>query len=215
MRGDAVSAIITGPDGLTADWFTEVLRGAGAVGDDTTVTGVELEPVGSGMMARSLKASLSYDGGAGPASVVAKYPTDDPGSLGVAKAMRLYELETAFYRDVAGLVTASIPVCHLAEHDPESGMFTLLLEDLGPSTRPGDVMTLASIDEAAAVLRELVGLQAPTWNNPQLLELPWLADNAMTVGMFDQFSQGVETFVGRFGDRLADEHVALFEQVLP
>jgi aminoglycoside/choline kinase family phosphotransferase len=210
------SEIVKTADDLTPEWFTKVFHTSGALPADASVTGVTLEPVGSGVMARSQRASLEYDReGAGPPSVVAKYPTDDPGSLGVAQAMRMYELEVAFYRDVADLVTANIPDCHLAQHDPESGMFTLVLEDLGPFTKPGDVLTLATPDEAAAVLTELVGIQAPTWNNPRLLELPWLADDALTVGMFDQFSQGVETFVGRFGDKLAAEHVALFEKVLP
>src|SRR4051812_30345939 len=112
MRGETLSKIVTGPEALTREWFTDVLGAA--------VFGVALEPVGNGMMARSQRATLSYDTeGAGPPSVVIKYPTDDPGSLGVAQAMRLYELETAFYRDVATLVTANVPACHLAEHDPD------------------------------------------------------------------------------------------------
>lgn len=211
-----MSDIITAPEHLTSEWFTKVLRESDVLGGDATVTDVALEPVGNGVMARSQRATLTYDAdGAGPASVVVKYPTDDQGSLGVAKAMRLYELEVAFYADVAPMVTATIPECFLAEHDEATGTFTLVLEDLSPTRRAGDAMTLLSPDEAGKVLTELVGLQAPTWNNPRLLELDWLADDTMTVGMFDQFSQGVGPFVERFKDHLADDHVQLFEEVLP
>jgi len=202
-----VSPIIRRAGELTPQWFAATL--------DAPVTGVELEPVGGGLIARSARATLSYDGGHGPASVVVKFATDDPGSFGLAQAMRMYELETAFYRDVAPSVTASIPACHLARHDPGSGHFTLVLEDLSAHSRPGDVLTPATLDEAATVIAELVGLQAPTWDNAALLELPWLADNALTLQIFDSFPLGLEPFVTRFGERLEPEHVALFETALP
>jgi len=203
----AVSPIIRSAEELTPEWFAAVL--------EVPVTGVELEPVGGGLIARSARAKLAYDGAGGPASVVVKYATDDAGSFGLARAMRMYELECAFYRDVAPVVTASVPACHLALHDPDSGHFTLVLEDLSAHSRPGDVLTLGTLDEASTVLGELVGLQAPTWNDPQLLELPWLADRTLTLQMFDQFPLGLGPFVERFGDRLDPDHVVLFESVLP
>lgn len=213
---EQVTHIVGGPDDLTASWFTEVLRSAGALAGDASVTAVETEPVGQGVMARSQRARLTYEpSDTGPPSLVVKYATDDQGSLGVAQAMRLYATEVAFYNDVAPSVTANIPSCYLAEHDEGSGAFTLLLEDLATTTRPGDAMTLLAPDEVAAVLTELVGLQAPTWNDPNLRQLPWLADDRVTIGMFDQFSQGLSSFVDRFKDKLDDSHVALFERVLP
>lgn len=203
----ALSQIIRSADELTPSWFAAVL--------DAPVAAVELEPIGNGLIARSAHAALSYEGGRGPASVVVKYATDDPGSFGLATAMRMYELECAFYRDVAPIVTASLPTCHLAQHDPESGHFTLVLEDLSAHSRPGDALTLSTLDEASLVLAELVGLQAPTWNNATLLDLPWLADQALTLQMFDSFPLGLEPFVARFGDKLEPEHVTLFESALP
>lgn len=207
LVSQAVSQIIHSAEELTPEWFAAVL--------DAPVSDVELEPVGGGLMARSARATLSYEGGEGPASVVVKYPTDDEGSFGLAQATRMYELEVAFYRDVAPIVTASVPGCRLAVHDPETGLFTLVLEDLSAHSRPGDVLTLSTLDDASAVLAELVGLQAPTWNNTELLELPWLADDAPTLGMFDQFPLGLEPFIERFQAVLEPEHVELFQSVLP
>lgn len=211
-----MSNIVSSSDALTPEWLTGVLREAGALEDGTTVTSAELEPVGSGVMARAQRATLSYSQAtSAPASVVVKYQTDDAGSFGVANAMRMYETEVAFYRDVAPATTASIPRCFAAAHDAGSGGFTLVLEDLATTTRPGDVLTMLRPDEASAVLKELVGLQAPTWNNPELLNLPWLADTSMTIGLFDQFPLGVDAFLERFQDKLDDEHLRLFASVLP
>ena len=200
--------IVTSADGLTADWFSSLLG--------KPVAEAEIEPVEGGLIARMARARLTYaDGAEGPESVMVKFATDDEGSFGLAVATGMYELEVSFYRDVAPLVNASIPTCYFAEHDPESHNFTLVLEDLSGRTRPGDVLTLSTLDEAADVLAELVGLQAPTWNNPKLQELPWLADPARTLGMFDQFPLGLEPFIERFGSALEPDHVKLFESVLP
>jgi len=76
-----------------------------------------------------------------PSSVVVKFPTDDQGSLGLALAMGMYELETRFYQDVAPLLTdMGLPRCFASELDADSGLFTLVLEDLSGSTRTGDVL---------------------------------------------------------------------------
>lgn len=194
-----VSPIVRSADELTPEWFAAVL--------DAPVTAVELEPIGGGLIARSVRATLSESG-----SVVVKYATDDEGSFGLARAMRMYELECAFYRDIAPTITASVPACHLAQHDPDSGHFTLVLEDVSAHSRPGDVLAPGTLDEAASVLAALAGLQRPTWNVPQPA---WLADRTLTLQMFDQFPLGLAPFVERFGDKLDPEHVALFESVLP
>ncbi|MGE5156374.1 MAG: hypothetical protein ACM3JP_02635 [Betaproteobacteria bacterium] len=60
-------AVLAGPDHLSAAWLTGVLGlPAGA-----EVTGVEVTPVGTGQMADTVRARLSYQpAGAGPDSVV-------------------------------------------------------------------------------------------------------------------------------------------------
>jgi hypothetical protein len=212
-----VTRIIETTDDLTPEWFTEVFRASGDLPADGAVDGVELAPIGAGVIARSQRAVLTYSGSAtGPASVVVKYSTDDAGSLGVAKAMRMYATEVAFYRDVAPVVGAScLPKAFLADHDPETDRFVLVMEDLTDSARPGDVLTMLTPDEASAVLAELVRLQAPTWNNAQLEQLPWLSDNSLTVGMFQQFPLGMPAFVKRFEHRLRPDQIELFEVILP
>jgi aminoglycoside/choline kinase family phosphotransferase len=208
--------IVTSPDGLNADWFTSVLRDAGVAGG-AVVTDVSVAPVGGGLIARMVRAELTYDTATdAPASVIVKYPTDDQGSLGLALAMGMYELEVHFYRDIAPMLSSmGLPTCYFAEHDAESGMFTLVLQDLTGVTRAGDVLTASTPDECSAALSELVKFQAPFWNSRELAELEWLADPRRTLGVFDSLPMGLEPFIARFGPSLEAEHVTLFESVLP
>jgi Phosphotransferase enzyme family len=208
--------IVTSSDALTADWFTSVLRDAG-LAEGASVVEARVEPVGGGLIARMVRAELTYDTSTdAPGSVIVKFPTDDQGSLGLALAMGMYELEVHFYRDVAPMLSEmSIPRCHLAEIDSDSGMFTLVLQDLSGRTRPGDVLTESTPDECAEVLTQLVNFQAPLWNAEAVAQLEWLADPRRTIGVFDQLPAGLAPFIARFGAALDPEHVKLFELVMP
>jgi hypothetical protein len=211
-----MTELIIGPEGLTGGYFTSLLRRRGVLGPGECVTAAISEPIGNGLIARSQRVLLSYaPPEAGPTTLVVKYASDDPGSFAVARANRLYEAEVAFYRDIGPRVTAHIPRCYGAVHDPASGMFTVVIEDLGPRARPGDNLTLLTPEGADLIAAELVGLQAPTWNDPKVHSLPWLSDRGPTIAMFDQFALGTEPFVARHRQNLADEHVRFFESVLP
>jgi hypothetical protein len=208
-------SIIADNDELTASWFTQ------ALGDGSrSVAGVRLDHMDIGAMCRMVRAHLTWDGGAGgapgPASVIVKFPTADAGTLGLARAMRMYELEVCFYRDLVPLLDAvSVPICHLAELDQSTGAFTLVLEDLSVASRPGDVLAESTADECALVLSELAGLQATTWDAPATKAMPWLADPQRTVQLFDSMPAGLEPFLTRFGHALEPDQVDLFERVIP
>jgi hypothetical protein len=147
---------------------------------------------------------------------VVKFPTDDPGSLGLALAMGMYELETRFYQDIAPLVPdMGLPVCYLTQLSDDATEFNLILEDLSEGMQPGDVLKTASIGECASGLGELVKFQAPLWNSPAVSKLQWLADRSRTIGVFDALPAGLEPFIERFGDQLDQSHIALFESVVP
>jgi hypothetical protein len=107
----------------------------------------------------------------------------------------------------------SIPACYLAEIDEES-RFTLVLEDFGGRTKPGDAFTGSTLAECSDTLDQLVRFQAPLWNSSAVTKLDWLANPARTHGVFDLFSQGLPVLLARFGDGLAPEHVRLFEAVM-
>ncbi|MFE6922041.1 phosphotransferase [Nocardia sp. NPDC057663] len=209
-------AVATSAADMTVDWFRSALKDHIAPGSPA-ITDVALEPIGSGLLARMVRAVLTYaDTTSAPASVVVKFPTDDPGSSGLAQAMGLYELETSFYRDIAPQLTEmSLPKCYHSYFAPDSNAFNLILEDLSSRTRPGDVLQASSLDDCASVLHQLVNFQAPLWNSPALQALEWIANPARTFGIFDGLSAGLGPFLERFGHGLEPEHVQLFESVLP
>jgi hypothetical protein len=201
---------------MNLEWFRSALGGAGLL-TESDLSAVELEPVGGGVIARMVRATLTYAGpSTAPKSVVVKYPTDDPGSYGLAQAMGMYELETRFYQDVAPLIPdMGLARCYLAQLADDATNFNLVLEDLSGTAAAGDVLKAASADECSRALGELVAFQAPLWNSPKVAQLEWLADPRRTIGVFDSLPAGLETFIARFGDRLDPAHVTLFESVLP
>lgn len=205
-------AIVTDASQLTADWFTRALGHGRA-----SVVRADLEPMNIGAMCRMIRADLRWDCETPrPRSVIVKFPATDASTLGLARAMGMYRLEVSFYRDLLPrLGPISVPTCHAADLDPETNTFTLVLEDLGGRSRPGDVLTESTPEECELVLAELARLQAASWDDPALLELPWLADQRRTHQLFDSMPQGLEPFVARFGHALEPRQVELFEKVIP
>ncbi|MEY2420869.1 MAG: hypothetical protein QOI95_936 [Acidimicrobiaceae bacterium] len=201
--------IPTTPDAITREWLTEVLG--------APVASVEKQMVGTGQMGDSVRLTLGYEpDAAGPASVVAKLPALDPTSRATAAAMRSYEIEVSFYRELAPTLPVRAPRCHVALHDQSTDDFILLLEDLAPA-RQGDQLVGCSIDEAAIAVEELPKLHAPRWGDPRLADLPWLhrntADSAvMTTMLVTGLYDGFRT---RYADRLEPDVFALCERFIP
>src|ERR1700761_7315564 len=112
-----LTMVVSSTGELTPEWFTRALGLP-----DSTVTDVKMEQVGGGAMCRMVRASLTWDTAGSPESVIVKFPTSDAGTLALAQAMRMYELEVRFYRDLlphlAGLGT---PACYFAELDEATG----------------------------------------------------------------------------------------------
>src|SRR5262249_9797257 len=82
---DAGVAPVTNSGELAVDWFRRVLASAGLL-SEADLSSVELQPVSGGLMARMVRATLSYAAPtSSPDSLLVKFPTDDAGSLGVAQ----------------------------------------------------------------------------------------------------------------------------------
>ena len=91
----------------------------------------ETAPIGTGQMADTTRFTLTLDEpGAGPGQVVGKFASADDQSRGTGLALRAYEIEVRFYREVAARIGARVPAVHLAEVEPDTGWFTLLMEDI-------------------------------------------------------------------------------------
>jgi hypothetical protein len=208
------------PADMTPEWLTAALVQVGALARGTRVTSFETTPIGTGQMADTVRFTLDYDvPAAGPASVVGKFASVDDQSRATGLALRAYEIEVRFYREVAGRVGARVPATYVAEVEPESGWFTLLLEDIVGAAQ-GDQIAACTPDVAAAVLEEMAGLHAPCWESPDLAALEWL--NRATPAS-DEFlcvlvSSLLPGFLERYEDLLAPEHqevCRLFTEYLP
>lgn len=196
---------------VTPEWLTDALRQAGAVAEGVSVRSFETTAIGTGQMADTTRFTLSLDRpGAGPSSVVGKFASADEQSRGTGLALRAYEVEVRFYREVAARVAARLPTVYLAEVEPETGWFTLLMEDIAGATQ-GDQITACTPDVAAAVLQEMAGLHAPCWEAPELENLEWLNRNTpesdgFLVALVSSLLPG---FLERYADTLAPEHQAV------
>jgi hypothetical protein len=198
---------------VTPEWLTLVLTGSGALREGARVMGVDTTSIGTGQMADTSRLTLTYDeAGAGPASVVGKFASADDQSRATGLALRAYEIEVRFYREVADRVGTRIPALHFADVEPDTGWFTLILEDM-VGARQGDQIEACGPDVAAAVLEEMAGLHAPCWEAPDLAALEWLNRNSPDVDGFmgAMVASLLPGFLERYGDRLAPEHAALCE----
>jgi hypothetical protein len=172
------------------------------------VDGFNAQPVGTGQMADSVRFTLRPDG----TSVVIKFAAADDTSRQTGASLRSYEIEVRFYRELAATVGIRTPACYYGEVEPESGWFTLVLEDLAPAEQ-GDQMAGCTVDHAALALEELVKLHAPRWGDGALTKLDW----------FHRFEQGAATgtivemllpgFIERYEPRLDPAHLDLARQV--
>lgn len=198
-------APIERPEDLTAEWLTTAL-GAG------TVESFSVERIGTGQMSECYRVTLSYADGAGPASVVLKVAASDPVSRGTGKALGLYEREVRFYREVAPRLGGPIAQCFHASYDPDTGIFTLLLDDAAPA-EVGDEIRGAAIEDAVLALTQLGRLHAPLIGSTALAEAEWLNREApmnqaviatLFAGFVDRYGQSITPEQRLVGQRLVD-----------
>ncbi len=211
---------------VTPAWLTTALAGAGVLAPGARVVSFGAEPIGTGQMADTTRFTLTYDGapsasGPGPATVVGKFASADDQSRGTGLALRAYEIEVRFYREVAGRVGVRVPATYVAEVEPETGWFTLLLEDIVGGTQ-GDQIEACSPEVAASVLEEMAGLHAPCWESPELARLEWLnrttsdADGFLAVLVSSLFPGFLERYAGDLSPehqevcRIFTEHVSAY-----
>ena len=116
--------IPSGPEDLTPEWITQMLRERG-VARSASVTGFKTEIVGEGegFLGMIVRFHLAWDrpeGGA-PASMIGKFPTQVDQNRGLAQIGGMYEREVRFYRELAERVPIRKPVCYHGVADPNPG----------------------------------------------------------------------------------------------
>jgi Phosphotransferase enzyme family len=199
-----VLAIPKGIDDLTAEWLTGALSG---VSDGAEIMDLVAVRIGNGNIADSVRLIPVWDRPtAAPGSVVAKVPSSTEVSRATGFATRTYEVEAAFYNDLAGTVWVNRPACHLARFDADNQAYVVLLEDLAPA-EAGDQITGCPVEDAASVMTELAALHAPRWGDPTLFDIPWI-DRPTPEGVTNVMAMLPALFAGftaRYRDRVDPE----------
>ncbi|CAN5741185.1 MAG: phosphotransferase [Ilumatobacteraceae bacterium] len=200
---------LTGAGDLTAEWLSAALG--------TVVTGVTLEPVGTGQVADTVRIGVDYaEAGTGPATVIAKVPAAEEASRAGARLTRTYEIEASFYRDLAPGLPVRTPHCHHAAHDPETDAYVVLLEDVAPATQ-GDQMAGCTVEDIAAAVDELALLHGPRWGDASLLDLDWLhrAKPEQLAATVDLVGYTVGPFHEQYRDLVTPQTMDVLDELTP
>lgn len=206
--------IPTTADAITPEWLTGAL---GEILDGAQVHAVDTTMVGTGQMGDSVRLELTYDRETtAPSSLVAKLPAADPTSRATAAALRNYEIEVSFYRELAPGLPVRNPRAYVALHDAATDDFILVLEDLAPA-QPGDQLAGCTPDQAAVAIDELPKLHAPRWGDPKLAAYSWLSrgseeSRGMMVALIANLYSG---FRDRYAERLDSDILELCERFVP
>ncbi len=185
---------------LTPEWLSHAL--------DTTVTSVEVTAIaeGEGFMGRLARLNLTYpeapNAAVRPATVVAKLPTDDPGSVALGQMLRVWEREARFYLDLAPLLPVRTPRCYYADGDETSGIFAMLLEDLSPYTG-GNQLTGLSPEQASAAVQWLARFHGAESGGGHSVGLDWIPATA-TSPMYQGLGPMLEAVFPMFAEKFAD-----------
>jgi Phosphotransferase enzyme family len=183
------------PDDLTPAWFSAVL--------EAEISAVTCTPIGVGMVGLNLRCVL-VGNGLHATSVVVKLPSADPTSRATGVALRNYEREVKFYKEIGPTVGIRAPRCYHGSWDAESGDFVLVLEDAAPA-QPGDQIAGCTLPQAQAALIELAHLHAPRWGDPRLSDVDWLTrrDEASVELITNFYRHFWPEFLQRYGDSLS------------
>ena len=201
------------PAQVSPEWLTGHLRRHGLYAD-AAITDIRWEPIGTGQVGDSARFHLTFDHDlGGPATVAGKFPAEDAASRSTAGAFGLYAKEVGFYRELADKLDIRVPKVLAAELADDGIEFCLIFEDLGPA-RGGNQLDSCSLADARAGIRQAAGLHAPSWNNAELIETPWLKPKE---GHIDQlkalYGNAHTVFRERYGSSLEPEFMAICDQL--
>jgi thiamine kinase-like enzyme len=186
----------------------------------SNLTSVRAERLGEGLGTTDIhRLKLGYAPGArpGPATLIAKLPSSSPEVREMARGWATYQREVLFYRDIAATVALRIPKSYVAEFDPQTQWFVLVMEDLSPAAGGNQIAGLR-LDHARLALEEIAALHASWWNRPELVALEaaiqpfgeglWKGAgrrHAAAWPAFDKFLAGrASPELRRIGERMAD-----------
>ena len=191
---------------LTDEFWSEVFN--------ADVTASKVTEIGDGLVGMNVRVALHSTDGGVPQSVVAKLPSQDETSRATGVALRNYEREVKFYRDIAHTVDVHVPRCFYSEWNEVDSDFVLVLEDLSPATQGNQILG-CSLSHARLAVLELAKLHGPRWGDASLLQHEWLQgregpDEAETLKNI--YAMCLPGFTETYAGYLEDEALTLVKE---
>ncbi|MFN3238453.1 MAG: phosphotransferase [Pseudomonadales bacterium] len=190
------------PESVTPEWLTEQLNNNGI---DCVVKDFTQKRIGTGQIGMCFRYDLDFASNPGdaPASLVGKFPSDDPASRATGVQLKNFIKEVKFYQELQSSLSINTAKCYYAEIIDEGPEFMLLLEDLAPGEQ-GDQLKGCDAATAKSAILQLVGLHGPSWNKQELVDIDWLGKPdpeaaTMVSGLYQMVLPG---FLERYGDAL-------------
>ena len=215
------------PDGveqITAGWMQQALA-AGGMADVPVIEDIGVEQVGAGIghVGESVRCHLSYadDAPGLPETVFVKMHSSHPSTDKLARRVRLYRRECAFYRLLSHRAPIRSPSLYYGDYERRSNRLVLVLEDLG-GMQQADEIDGADADQARCAVRAIARFHASSWNrtheSPYIdifdsldpkwrppVQLIYLASLRRTFEVFgDHFSSDMRRVTETLGWRTAD-----------
>ena len=172
---------------------------------------VEPVGVGVGLLSELFAVRLSYQAGSGPSSLVVKIAPSSTEARRVAAGYGFYAREVAVYRELGDEIGLRIPTIYLAEHDPATDDFVIVMEDLSGLRSANQVAGCRPAD-ARQVVGDLARHHACFWEDSRLGDLAALSSFASPP--FPAFHRQTTTAawpatLARFGELLPPRFRAL------
>lgn len=114
--------------GFTPAWLTEALRANETIGPTTVVTDVQREILGTGegFMGELARLTVDYRGEPGPATMIAKIPTQVERNRARGRSLGVYEREVRLYAEILPNLPTPTPATYSAIYE-ETGEETEVL----------------------------------------------------------------------------------------
>jgi len=189
--------MIGGPDHFTTDWLEAALGNAAGAIDE-----VDVKPVGTGQVAATYRIHIAGRDYRGPASLIAKGPSEDAASRRAGVVHGLYRRELDWYERFAVHSAIRCPRHIHSEYSATGEGFALLLEDCGPAWQ-GDQLRGAPIADIAAALREAAFLHGAFLRDPAAMgDLRAPVEAQVLRNRVDIFRESWPLFRKRYEDSL-------------
>lgn len=168
-------------DEVTLAWLQQAVKDHAAFRDTRIVKSKKGARIGDGIgqMSQIARFELSYDGKAGPASVVVKLHAPYQAMRDLAVHYKMFERETAFFQTLAKDVTVPLPHVYFAGWDPALKRNAIVMQDMSKWVWP-DQLAGATLRQAERCIDALAQLGARHWG-ADFSAHAWLPDTRSPV----------------------------------